>query len=126
MRYITKKRIKVIHQETAEGFEREMNSAYASIKGNVRTVFNMAQGFCAYLTYEEDEAIPENIRDEYILNGERFRCFECPFYVPPEDKRRRHGSCKLKAATAPDDDACLHFYKQYSLGNIEPKKGGAE
>ena len=121
MKQKTRKRHITIECETAAGFDKELSHVLSKAGRSVQIMHNMNRtAHCAYVMWEEVENVPENIRDEYELKGVSFRCADCPFYERPADRRLRDGSCKLKARTDPNGAACLHFYKLYALGELEP------
>lgn len=122
MKYLTKQQIRVITGTSAEDFQERFNGLMSElsekrIKPEVQ--FNMAMGFCAYVTYTENVTIAENLAEEYELKGEVHFCSECPFFNPPEDKRIKNCPCAYKGTyretgrpmkTSANEKVCDYFY----------------
>jgi len=125
MRESYKKKIKTIVERDPAAFDEAVNG-FTDAHDVVEMRFHdYAGAFCVVITYMETKRVPQNIRDEYELRGEYYTCGECPYYEKPTDRRMRHGSCKLANRVDPDGPACLHFYRELSLGEITMERGPA-
>ena len=116
----------VVHATTPHEFEELLNEAYEKASSNLLDVhYNDGAGMCAYITYEVCEKIPENFRDEAILRGERFHCFDCPYLELPEDKRKKWCDCRYSpdGYTHKNAHACEYFYKALAQGRIKLNRG---
>lgn len=119
----TTQKYKVISTNDAFEFETRLNSFLKSLdeKGieyEVQT--NPTAGLLAFIIYRESIVIPEGLKEEYELAGERHYCIECPFYVRPTDGRVKNTRCGLSGKlTRRDDSCCDDFYKKMEKGEIE-------
>ena len=124
MQIITRKRFVVVEAETGAEYADAIDGYLtdSSLK-NVEVDHRNRQNFCAYVTFEEVEKIPENAKDEYELDGISFQCRDCPYCKKSEDKRIKHLEC-----LAPDDSgmprtrgsnhACVFFYEELKAGTL--------
>lgn len=122
MKWVNRKQTKIITGNTAFEFQEELNKALADIAGKGykhELQFNMSYGLCAYIVYDEYYEVAETISDEYELRGERHHCYECPMYLPSEDKRVKYTTCGngVKRCAA-SDYACDWLYEQIEKGGI--------
>lgn len=114
---------KIIHEQTAEDFERVLNASVeelAECKPEVK--FVPENGFCAYLTYHQKEkTIIESVRDEFHLEGIYYHCRNCPHLDIPEDRRVKYGHCKYTPnyRTNKNGEACELFYKWLKQNAVE-------
>lgn len=109
-------KLRVIHEETAEQFEKVFNTSMqelAECEPEVEFVHEL--GFCAYLKYHEKEnkKIVESVRDEFALEGICYHCRNCPHLKISDDRRVKYGSCKYSPTrkVRKDQEACELFYK---------------
>ena len=120
MKQIYTQQVRVVTSDTAKGFEVELNKALAELKDQEPQLeFNKTMGHCAYVQYTVRQDVPEDIRDEYKLNGVVYHCIECPYFIEPTDGRVKWVDCqstgkKVGACT----EACLYFYQKKARGEI--------
>lgn len=114
---------RIIHEETAEAFEKKLNDAVEELAEFEPAVeFNHRQGFCAYLIYQpKEKIIIETVADEFHLEGISFHCRNCPHLDAPQDRRVKWCKCKYSSTgrTHKDKEACELFYKQLKQNAIE-------
>lgn len=113
----------VVHEQTAEEFQRKFNSTMAALAGNnPKHQFRPEMGFCAYITYEDVECIAETVSDEYHAEGIRFDCKNCPLHEEVTDKRVKRVKCKYAdlGFTHLDHEACEVFYRRLNLAELKP------
>lgn len=128
MRYQRGERIKVI--DVRGGFELEtaFNSFVAKLEEEGKKYsyeFQPSVGFI--IKYEVTKEIPENLKDEYELRGEKHHCIECPFYDRPTDGRRKYTHCKLREClSCGADNCCEEFYDLLASGQIKLVEIGKE
>lgn len=124
MIYTTKQRVAVVSEATAKEFEKVLNERLESLaKFRPEITYNMSQGHCAYINYEETLKIPEDIRDEYHLKGIHYTCKDCPLFEKKDsNKRRVWGFCPDEDMTRSDSEACLKFYRLLDKGDIKPSE----
>ncbi len=124
MKHFNRKQTIIVQGNSAEDFQTKLNEALNQVAEGGRKYdlqFNMQLGFCAFVVYEESIEIPETTADRYELNGEEYRCSECPMYRPSTDKRVKytvcgHG-CRRRSA---NDYACDWFYEAMERGEVLP------
>lgn len=111
---------RVITADSGKEFERLLNEALKDCSRVERIEFNYKMGHCAYILYKYDEKILESVKDRYVLDGDLYRCGECPFYVAPDDGRKKYGFCNhIHDSASGKDDACTWFYRELAKGEIE-------
>lgn len=123
MKYVNRKQTLIITGSTAGEFQTNLNNALDDLarKGKKHDLqFNMAYGLCAYIIYEERFEEAESLADEYELKGETYKCYECPFYRPSNDKRVKYTTCAHgERHTYHSMDCCEWFYEELEKGGIE-------
>lgn len=114
-KYVTE--FRVVCGATGGEFQENLNQTMADLAADseVRTIsyeFNKNEGHCCYISYERFKMIPETLTEKYELKGNRYFCFNCPYFKPTEDKRIKYSFCEVADcrchAKAP---ACDEFYK---------------
>lgn len=131
MRYDDITKIKVVHEETAEDFERKLNVILSNVK-NPKIEWNNNKGFCAYVTYTEEVATVDDIKDVFHSEGVYWHCRNCPYAEKTTDKRRKRVGCKIRPTgmTYKDSEACDFLYRQLLSGELTTedliKEGGKE
>lgn len=124
MKYQYFPQVKVVSATTGEEFERRMNEALADLAGRGRkfeVTFNLNQGHCAYVQYDECREVPETVAEEYRLRGEIYSCINCPNYKPSMDGRTKYSRCDyMSERTYGTREACEWFYKKVAKGEISP------
>lgn len=120
MHHKTHRRVKVIHESTADRFEIQINKMLERFpRAEIR--FNDTLGFCCYITYEYEEEIPEDVTDQFHQQGIYYHCRNCPHMEPPQDGRFKWCSCDISpwGKTRMDSEACEYFYKSLLTGAIK-------
>ena len=89
---------------------------------------NPLAGFIAFVTYKETKAIPENVKDEHELMGDRFFCGSCPMLAMGTDGRFKNFRCKRNGRLrhAEDSSCCNAFYEWAETGKWSEYKEGEE
>lgn len=115
MRYVKQYYQETVKEKDPAIFDAKVNEiyrkAYAGGK-DPEVKFIDGLGLCASIRYFVSEQIPESIRDEYELRGEKHYCCECPYFVLPEDRRIRRVLCERKNRTDASSGACDIFYEE--------------
>jgi len=127
MRNETVKDFKVISNSNLSNFEKEVKTFINTHKDALNMQVNSnttVDGHFAHIYWEEVRPVPEDIKDEYILRGERYRCENCPHYGANASDNPRHAfSCTRKVYSATRrgcEEACLYFYQQLAKGELNP------
>ena len=107
----------------AEDFDREFDRVSKEL-GSAELRWDTAP-MCVHFITTETEYIPETLREEYELRGEKFYCKDCPFMEKPTDGRKRSGGCKydIQPNAADYTPACEEFYHKHAAGEIKQKRG---
>ena len=119
----TTQKYKVISTNDAFEFETRLNSFLKSLdnKGveyEVQT--NPTAGLLAFIVYRESIVIPEGLKEEYELAGERHVCIQCPFYVRPTDGRVKNTRCPVHNRLVDRGTSCCdEFYEKLEKGEIK-------
>lgn len=112
-------KIKVVHADTAEEFERKINIVLENVK-NPTIEWNHAKGFCAYVRYTEEVKTMDDIKDFFHNEGVYWHCRNCPYAEKTTDKRRKRVGCKIRSTgmTYKDSEACDFVYRQLLTGEL--------
>ena len=82
------------------------------------------KGHFAHIDFSYLKDIAENVKDDYILRGERYYCCNCPFWGSnATDDVDKAMSCTIQVRnkdTRYCSDACLRFYQLLADGEITP------
>lgn len=76
------------------------------------------QEYCAVLRYTYEEQIPQDARDRHELAGDTYKCWQCPYFEKPDDKRVKWGSCHRSDAVKTDTPCCKWLYEQIDGGKV--------
>lgn len=105
------KQIICICETNATIFENKMNDALSHLV-DPEIHIDANRSFTAYIFYNVKRDVPEDILELFeMVEGEHHICKDCPHYIPPEDKRKKWGSCAITSMqTKRDTPACEHYY----------------
>jgi len=116
----------VVKNDQASLFEGELNRRIKELRGKSPQV--KFDGLTAYISYIENNTIPESIGDEYELSGVCFRCEQCPHFRPvlkadgTPDNRISWGYCDNApndlGRTYKDSRACDRLFEEIREGRI--------
>lgn len=120
MKRKTVRQQKTIIALTPEEWDEKVNAALASMlddSGHDPTIERTRTedgGFQAVIEFWKEFSEPEDIRDEYNLRGEVYRCEDCPNLRRERDRRIRWLTCDkgMKETTKESAEACLWYYEQ--------------
>lgn len=128
MREKSYQQIRVISCHDPTEFQRQFNAAQEELATkNPRVEFNMAQGHCAYIIYNETVYTPETAEDEFSQAGISYHCRNCPKFEWPMTQAgainhvKKLGKCPItpQGATYRNSPACEYLYKGILNGSIE-------
>lgn len=122
MLYRTNEKVKTVCARTAESFDDQMELVLNDFitKGIKYTLEFPQQVFTCYIRYEVPYKVPESTKDKFEIGGEIHKCVECPYFIPPQDGRVKHGECKLNQGLYRRDSHCCEaFYNKLLHGEIE-------
>lgn len=117
-----------VKAEAPELFTEDLNQAIYKLREKSPVVhFSETDPLCAYVSYTERFEAPENIEDEYELQGVRFTCEMCPMFSPimkrdgTPDARLKYGDCPESefGRTYKDSQACAKLYQMLRDGRVK-------
>lgn len=117
-----------VKAEAPEIFTEDLNKAIYELRDKSPVVhFSETDPLCAYISFTERYQSPENIGDEYELQGVQFTCEMCPLFTPimkkngTPDARLRYGDCPESefGRTYKDSHACDKLYQMLKAGRVK-------
>lgn len=118
----------IVSADSASLFNQQLNEEVFRLRDNHPVVhFSESIPFYAQIKYIVDETTPECITDEYVMQGVRFTCHQCPHYKPmltkdgEEDKRRVYGDCEFAelGRVGKNAAACDRLYELITEGEVK-------
>lgn len=118
------KQLKVLHSRDPRDFEKEYNEAMLELaKFDPQGTYSInPENYSAVIEYTREVKIPEDIRDEFELQGVKYTCSMCPYFKLPEDKRIKKVVCSETGRpilSTADSDACVWLYKKIAIGEVK-------
>lgn len=119
---------RTVKAATPELFTEDLNRATYELRSkNPEVHFSDTDPLCAYVSFTERFQAPENIEDEYELQGVRFTCEMCPIFSPilkrdgTPDARLKYGDCPESefGRTYKDSKACAKLYQMLRDGRVK-------
>ena len=124
MKEKTIKDFKVISNSNLSNFEKEVKSFLNEHQDAISLQTNStstSKGHYCHIFWEEKKLVPEDIRDEYILRGEKYCCGNCPLWGGNVDNGRPECLRQVRMKdTRLCSGACLWFYQQIANGEFRP------
>ena len=120
MKYVRRYIQETVSAETPEEFDTKMNAIFvkASKSGKEPDIHYYPTGYSATVRYYIHSEVPECIADEYELRGLDKKCFECPLYSLPQDKRIKYTHCDHGGRISANDPCCNWYYEVYGRQQI--------
>lgn len=127
MKRSTYEQFAIVASDSASLFNTQLNEEIYRLKDNNPVVhFSESIPFYAQIKYTVDSTTPENVREEYELQGVRFVCAQCPCFKAAlkddgtEDKRCKWGECEHSelGRVAKTESACDRLYELISEGGV--------
>lgn len=90
----------IVKADTAQLFTDALNSKMYELRQKHPTAEIKSDSF-AVISYTETSSRPEDVSEEYELEGLRITCKDCPLFEPiykadgSEDQRIKYGNCPL-------------------------------
>lgn len=118
----------IVSADSAPLFNQQLNSEIYRLRDyNPVVKFSESIPFYAYIKYKVNENTPETISEASEVEGVRFVCAQCPYFMPvlkddeTEDRRCKYGDCEfaelgrvLKMAPA-----CDRLYELIKEGSVK-------
>lgn len=114
------KKFKVISHFDSNRFEDEVKELLLEHPDANISFGSIGERHNAYAIWRETIKVAENIRDEFVLRGEKHHCGECPFYGGNTDEPKNAFSCmrEVYAKRRRCDEACMWLYQELAKGGI--------
>lgn len=121
MKYIRQYVQETVKAETPKEFDLQMNAIFTkAARSGKEPDIHYFDGYSATVRYWISGEVAETISDEFELKGKAKKCYECPLYILPDDKRIKysycdHSNCKITA----NDPACDYYYETYERRELD-------
>ena len=118
----------IVREDSASLFTERLNEAIRRLRHYNPTVqFSESDPFCAYVRYVVNENAPESVAEASEIEGVKFVCAQCPYFVPPKredgeiDKRCKWGDCDHAelGRTYKDSPACNELYELFKERSVK-------
>ena len=121
-----RKRVKTIQGNTCEQYNTNYNSFMDELAETKAKILNehisQFKEYSIDIFYEIKETVCENVRDEYVAQGYKYYCNDCPYLDRSTDGRKKIMPCPYHelGRTNITNEACLKFYEDMRNGKIKP------
>ena len=126
MKHYSVPKVRIITASNPQVFEEQINEfleGLSEIGAAYELHYNMTQGYCVYINYQEKRQRAETVEDEYKLRGITYHCYDCPKYRPPMDGRVKYSWCEMEnLRVGAHNNACETFYKALKEGKVVPNE----
>lgn len=116
--------LEVISDSSLTEFQSKVNSFCKGREIVARNYSKDNGEYTAFIDHVEKNKIPEDIRDEYEIAGEVYRCKNCPKWGSNyTDDTKGAFLCHAKVTKKTVrgcEPACLFFYEKLARGEIRP------
>ena len=123
MRKETIKDFELIYSNNSNKFKEEVKAFIQKHKFTDIQFNTTESGHYAYIIFEYEKLVSEDIRDEFILDGYDYRCGNCPYWGKHalSDPRKAMTCTKYVSKNQRFcSKACLFFYQKLAKGEIQP------
>ncbi len=112
MKYARRSKARVIDEDNAIAFERELNRALMESDADINKIhYSESNRFYAIVYFTTTVPVAENEDEEIIIKHGEHRCSDCPFFERNKDKRTKWHICtKEKKPVTEFHDACMAYY----------------
>ena len=124
MRQESYQQFAIVAADSAQTLTDQLNAKLRELADKNPTV--TFEGLIARIRYEERRTVPEDLGEEYELQGVRLTCQDCPFFEPilkadgTVDGRMKWGDCPHTESgrVFRDSRACTRLYQMLSSGEV--------
>ena len=114
----------IVAADSAQSLTEQLNAKMVELADKNPTV--TFEGLIARIMYTERETSPENLGEEYELQGVRLTCQDCPMFKPilksdgTVDGRIKYGDCPNTeyGRTYRDSRACAKLFQMMNSGEV--------
>ena len=125
MKSISYPQFRIVESDTAQGLTEELNRIVKDLKDkNPQVTFDGS--LTARIAYTETEHdIPEELSDEYRLQGVKLTCDDCPYFERAkkrdgsEDLRKNFGTCPFYGLEHKRSSACEKLFQMINSGEVK-------
>lgn len=115
----------IVAEDTAKLFTDALNAKIYELRHKSPMVDIKSERF-AVISYTESDNSPENVAEEYELEGVHLTCQDCPMFSPimkadgTEDKRIKWGDCPLceYGRTSRTSRPCKELFRMINSGEV--------
>ena len=120
------KKSKTIQDNDPDEFDRKFNEASETLKNIVELRWDTAP-MCVHIIYEVKRKIPESIAEEFLLQGIKYYCKDCPYFIKGKNNRSRSLGCRYAFSGVCTDftPACEFFLEKIKNGELQAKTQAA-
>jgi len=116
----------IVREDTAQLFTDTLNATMKELR-HKHPIADIKSDTFAIISYTETDTTPEDISDEYELQGLRITCQDCPFFTPilkadgSEDKRIKYGNCPISeyGRANKTSRACNELFQLINTGEVQ-------
>ena len=121
MKTFERTKIRTVHAETAEEFDREFNKATNELPAAAQMKWEDGIPFCVHFIYHVEETRPETMAEKFQLQGIEYKCRNCPMCRIGGDKRKKMWPCEISpyGKVCADGPACDYLYKGIMNGTVD-------
>lgn len=114
----------IVAGDSAQTLTEELNRKLIELADKKPTV--SFEGLIARISYMETEADPEDLVEEYEVQGVRLTCQDCPFFEPVTngdgsiDRRAKWGNCRFAEYERAyrDSTVCEKLFQMLNDGEV--------
>ena len=114
----------IVAADSAQSLTEQLNAKLVELADKNPTV--TFEGLIARIMYTERETAPEDLGEEYELQGVRLTCQDCPLFEPilkadgTVDGRIKYGDCPNTeyGRTYRDSRACAKLFQMMNSGEV--------
>ncbi len=112
MKYARRSKARVIDEDNALAFERELNKALLETDADISKIhYSESNRFYAIVYSTTTVSVAENEDEEIIIKHGEHHCPDCPFFEKNKDRRTKWHICtKEKKPVTENHDACMAYY----------------
>lgn len=114
----------IVAADSAQELTEQLNAKLRELQGKHPKV--TFEGLIARVSYSETTEIPEELSDEYELQGVKLTCQDCPLFEPlmkkdgTKDKRAKWGECPIAhyGRANRDSSCCSRLFEMMNSGEV--------
>lgn len=115
----------IVEADSAQGLTEELNRILKDLKDKEPNVTFEGSRIARIAYMETDRNIPEELSDEYRLQGVKLTCDDCPYFERAkkrdgtEDLRKNFGTCPFYGLEHKRSSACEKLFQMINSGEVK-------